>query len=251
MLPRCVELDLIDNNITHHGTRYIGKVLRNTSVITNLSLGLNWHPSGTNRYTAFKYLIEGLSRNTSCKFLSFYGMNLKPYHTHYLVLLIVSCKNLDCLSLENNPCLGNSMLLLASALKYNTNLKSFYADRCGINDHQLVALADGLQHNQSMIHLSIEKNNYSVHAAVELIRYLTSSSIRILTISRNMQPGHLLQEALQLTNRERLERRGSGYELTIDQGEVLELRFSHNEIVRTTVPYQVSEELLRSKHASQ
>ena len=250
MLPRCVELDLIDNNITHHGTQFIGRALRNTSVITNLSLGFNWCPSSTNRGTAFKYLIEGLSRNTSCKFLSFSGMNLKPYHTHYLVLLIAVCKNLDCLSLENNPCLGNSMPLLASALKHNKNLKSFYADGCGITDQHLLALADGLRHNQSMINLSIEKNDYSVHAAVKLIRHLTSSSITRVTMDRIIQSKRL-QEALQLTNRERLERRGSGCELEIDQGETLELYFSHNQTVRTTVPYQVPEELLRSKHASQ
>ena len=251
MLPRCVELELIDNNITHHGTRYIGRALRNTSVITLLSLGLNWHPSSTNRCTAFKYLIEGLSRNTSCKFLSLYGMNLKPYHTHYLVLLIVFCKNLDCLGLRNNPHLGTSMLLLASALKYNSNLTKFYPDGCGIADQDLLALADGLQYNQTMIHLCVEKNCYSVHAAVKLIRHLAMSSITLLTFNRRMQSNHLLQEALQLTNRERRERRGSGYELlTLDQGESLRLLSSHNQTVRNTVPYQVPEELLRSKHAS-
>ena len=141
------------------------------------------------------------------------------------------------------------MLLFASALKYNTNLRNFYADGCGINDQQLIVLADGLQHNQSVIHLSVEDNDYSIHTAVELIRHLTSSSIRILTMNREL-PKRLLQEAQQLTNRERLERRGSGYELIIDHCEALELRFSHNQTVRTTVPYQVSEELLRSKHAS-
>ena len=249
MLPRCVELYLLGNKITHHGTRYIGRALRNTSVITNLTFGFNWHSSATNIGAAFKYLIEGLSRNTSCKFLSLAGMNLKPYHTHYIVLLITFCKSLDCLSFENNPCLGTSMLLFASALKYNTNLRNFYADGCGINDQQLIVLADGLQHNQSVIHLSVEDNDYSIHTAVELIRHLTSSSIRILTMNREL-PKRLLQEAQQLTNRERLERRGSGYELIIDHCEALELRFSHNQTVRTTVPYQVSEELLRSKHAS-
>ena len=248
MLPRCVELELTDNNLTHHGTRCIGKALRTTSVITLLHLGFNWHPSATNRGTAFKYLIEGLSRNTSCKFVSFLGMDLKPYHTHYLVLLIAVCKNLDCLSLESNACLGNSMLLLGSALKYNSNLTKFYADDCGITDQHLLALVDGLQHNQSMAHLCVDMNYYSVHAAVQLIRHLTSSSITIVTMDRIIQSNILLQEALWLANIER-KRRGIDCELTIDT--TSELPCQDNQAVRATVPQLVPEQLLRCKHVSQ
>ena len=247
MLPRCVELDLTDNNLTHHGTRYIGKALRTTSVITFLRLGFNWHPLATYRCTAFKYLIEGLSRNTSCKFLSFFGMNLKPYHTHYLVLVIVFCKSLDCFSLEQNPSLGSSMLLLGSALKYNSNLTSFYVDSCGIADQHLLALADGLQHNQSMAFLIVEKNCYSVHAAVELIRHLSSSFIDKVTMDQSMKSNALLQKALHLANIER-RRRGIDCELTIDARS--DLPFQDNQAVRATVPDLVPEELLRFKHVS-
>ena len=247
-LPRCVELDLNDNNITHHGTRYISRALRNTSVITNLNLGFNWHPSATNRCTAFNYLIKGLSRNTSCKFLSFLGMNLKPYHTHYLVLLIAVCKNLDCLSLANNHYLGNSMLLLASALKYNRNLTSFNVDDCGIADQHLVAFADSLQHNKSIMKFSIEQNVYSVDAAAKLIRHLTRPLITIVIMDREMQSNSLVQEAQQLANEER-EKRGSGYGLTVVlTSDICDL---DNEAVRTTVPHLVPVELLRSKNASQ
>ena len=178
------ELYLYDNDLTHHGTNFIGKALRSTSVITALHLAANWRPSVTNVRNALKHLIEGLARNHSCLFLSLASTNLKPCHTHYLLLLITFCKNLDCFYLDDNRYLSNSIPLLACSLKYNKNLTNFCVGDCGIEDQQLLALAKGLQHSKSMRQLEIWSNRYSVNAAAILVKCLKSSSIITLRMDR-------------------------------------------------------------------
>ena len=240
---RCCQFNLIDNDITHRGTRLIGKTLRSTSVITTLNLGVNWHPSVTNVGDAFKHLIEGLARNHFCLYLSLASTNLKPWHTHYLVLLITFCKSLDCFSLDSNRHHSNSISLLASALKYNNNLTIFGVGNCGIKDQQLLTLAQGLQHSKSMRTLEIPRNRYTVNAAAILVRCLTSSSIIRLLMDRDLIPCHELQEALRLTNMER-SKRGSLC-LTLEPVEIL--TDSYKARMQCIIPGQVPERLLRQK----
>ena len=246
-MQRCVQLSLLHNDITHHGTRFIGKILRSTSIITSIHLGGNWHPSVTNIGVAFKYLIEGLSRNTTCHLLSLAEMDLKQCHTHYIVLLIALCKGIRCLSLNLNHHLCNSTSLLASVLEHNSNLWEFRIDDCKIGDQQLSDLSEGLQHNQSLIVLNIAMNEYSVDAAVYLVRCLTSSSVRQVFMNREMTVSGSLQKEINLANKERSKRRGGAgkWSLTLEPNET-----GYNESVRSTVPSQVSEQLLRDKHAS-
>ena len=229
--------------MAHCGTRFIGKTLRSTSVITYLHLGDNWHPSVTNVGDAFKHLIEGLARNHYCSFLSLSSTNLKPCHTHYLVLLITFCKSLYCFSLNCNRHLRNSIPLLASALKCNNNLTIFCVGFCGIEDQQLLALAQGLQHSKSMRQLDIWSNHYSVNAAAILVRCLTSSSIITLLMDRDLIARHELQEALRLTNMER-SRRGSLC-LTLEPPE--KLANPYRTQTQCIIPGQVPERLLRQK----
>lgn len=249
LVNRCVELALQQNNITHHGTRLIGKILRRTSVITRVHLASNWHPSITNIGVAFKYLIEGLSRNTTCHYLSLSAMHLKPCHAHYIVLLITFCKGIKCLSLDLNHHLRDSMPLLASALKHNNNLADLYMEGCNIGEQQLLALAEGLQHDQSLRGLSIANNEYSVDAAVALVGYLKTSSVRQLFMNRKITMSNSVREAIEIANKERSRRRdgGSKCELTLETSEEY---MTYNERVRLLLPSQVPEQLLRNKHAS-
>ena len=247
LIQRCVELMLIHNDITHHGTRLIGQILRSSSVITSISLWGNWHPPVTNIGVAFKHLIEGLSRNTTCGRLSLAAMHLKPCHTHYIVLLITVCKGIKCLSLELNHHLCHSIPLLASVLEHDKNLADIHIDGCGIGDQQLLALSKGLQHNQSLRMLCIGNNEYSVDAAIDLVRCLTSSSVRVVIMSREMTESNPLQKAIKQVNKERSKRRGWALALKTKE----DLTITYNEFVRSTVPSQVPEQLLRKKHTSQ
>ena len=240
---RCCEFYLSHNDLTHHGTRFIAKALSSTSVITALHLGGNWH-SSTNIGNALKQLIEGLARNHSCMFLSLASTNLKPCHTHYLLLLITFSKSLDCFSLNCNRHLSNSISLLASALKYNNNLTGFCISCCVLEDQQLLALAKGLQHSKSMRRLEILSNLYSVNAAAILVRCLKSSSIITLRMDRDLIACHELQEALRLTNLQR-SRRGSLH-LTMEPGEVT-FKDSYTAHMANIISDQVPEKLLRQK----
>ena len=240
---RCCELYLYDNDLTHHGTRFIGKALRSTSVIAFLQLGGNWCPSVTNVGNALKHLIEGLARNHSCMFLSLASTNLKPRHTYYLLLLITFCKSLHCFSLDCNCYLSNSIPLLASALKYNNSLTSFCVGNCAIEDQQLHALAKCLQHSKSMRQLGIWSNHYSVNAAAILVRCLESSSIITLIMDRDLIARHELQEALRLTNLHQC-RRGSSC-LIMEPAE--KAKDSYTARMGCIIPGQVPEKLLRQK----
>ena len=243
---RCCEFFLSHNDLTHHGTRFIAKALSSTSVITALHLGANWHPSVTNVENALKHLIEGLARNHSCIFLSLASTNLKPCHTHYLLLLITFCKSLDWFSLNyNSHHSSSSISLLASALKYNNNLTAFCVSDCAIDDQQLLALAKSLQHSKSMRRLEIWNNQYSVNAAAILVRYLKSSSIITLAMNRDLIACHELQEALRLTNEER-SRRGS-LRLTMEPVEKQNFNYLYRTQMEYIISDQVPERLLRQK----
>lgn len=244
-IPRCCELYLCTNDLTHHGTRFIGQALGSTSVITALHLGANWHHSVTNVGNALKHLIEGLARNHSCVFLSLASTNLKPCHTHYLLLLITFCKSLHWFSLNCNRHHSSSISLLACALKYNNNLTTFCVTDCAIEDQQLLALAEGLQHSKSMRQLEIWDNHYSVNAAAILVRCLESSSIIKLRMNRDLIACHELQEALRLTNEER-SKRGSLC-LTMEPAEKLSFNYSYTTQMQYIISDQVPERLLRQK----
>ena len=247
-VQRCVELDLNLNDITHRGTRHIGRALRSTSVITSIHLGGNWHPPVTNIGVGLKHLIEGLSTNTTCHFLSLSGTHLKPCHTHYIVLLITFCKGIKCLSFDYNHHLRNSIPLLASVLEHNNNLMSLHIRGCNIGYRQLLALAKHLQHNRSLKSLTIANNDYLVCDAVTLVKYLASSSVTEVVVDRMMTSDSSLQKAVKLANEQRLQQRGSAAkELTLKANEDY-LRY--DQMVQSTVPSQVPEQLLRDKHTS-
>ena len=249
-LQRCVELDLQTNSITHHGTRLIGKILGSTSVITSIKLGSNWHPPVTNSGVALKYLIEGLSRNTTCHFLSLTQAHLKPCHTLYIVLLITFCKGIKCLSLEFNYHLRNSIPLLASVLKHNNNLVDLYLDGCNIGDQQLLALSKGLQHNQSLEDLSIANNDFSVDAAVGLVKCLTTSSVTQVIMDGVITKNSLLQKAVKLANEQRSKQRGSSAKGRLTLKPIEDYAATSTEHVLSTAPDQVSKKLLRDKYMS-
>ena len=84
-------------------------------------------------------------------------------------------------------------------------------------------------------------------AAVDLVRCLTSLSVRQVFMNSEMTVSSSLQKAIK---KERSIRRGGAlkWNLTLKTSE--DSIMMHNESVRSSVPSQVSEQLLRDKHAS-
>ena len=94
---------------------HLNKPLRYQEYMTMLSFHLF--------HVTMKYMVEGLSRSTSCRIVkltgSFYRFvpNVIIYFEYYLVLLLSFCPRIDCLAIERLLCDDHNYYLFAAALK--------------------------------------------------------------------------------------------------------------------------------------
>ena len=143
------------------------------SVLFGLALAFSWHPQITNICQALKYLIEGLSRNTSCEVLNLGGCCLKPSHVYHFVIM-VAFSNLRTLCLCRNNLTG-AICLLAEAVKHNQTLFDLNLVQCNISDADLICLGKAIKTNTTLDGLALNENPFSSHALEEFVRTLANS----------------------------------------------------------------------------
>jgi len=155
-----VLINLSLSQISHYGMLSISEALKSpTSVLYGLVFACSWHPQITNIFQALKYLIEGLSRNTSCKELNLTGCCLKPSHIHHLVIM-VTFSNLKILCLSRNNLKG-AVCLLAEVVKHNKTLIYLQLIECNISDADLVCLGKAIKTNTTLDILVLRQNPFS------------------------------------------------------------------------------------------
>ena len=169
-----VFLHLSLSKISHNGMLSISEALKSpTSVLFGLALAGSWHPQITNICQALKYLIEGLSRNTSCKELNLAGCYLNSEHLHHLVSMIAS-SNLQILSLNQNN-LEGMISHLAEAIKHNKTLIDLHLSQCNISDADLICLGKAIKTNTTLDGLGLHENPFSSRALEEFVKALANS----------------------------------------------------------------------------
>jgi len=162
------------SQISHNGMLAISEALKSSaSMLSGLILGLSWHPQITNIRQALKYLIEGLSRNTSCKELILGGCCLKTSHVYHLVIM-VAFSNLKVLSLSGSNLTG-AICLLAEAVKHNKTLIVLLLGHCNISDADLICLGKAIKTNTTLDGLMLHGNPFSSHALEEFVKTLANS----------------------------------------------------------------------------
>ena len=154
-----VQMFLRNNRLGLGAITALSDTLIQSSQLVNVDLDGCLHPATMDTKSALKYLIEGLSRNTSLKILSMQACSLGPSHAYHLALLCAICKT-ESLSLSGNN-IRSSIPFIAETIKYNRALKELRLDSCYISDRELILLGEALQQNDALEELFIAKNPFS------------------------------------------------------------------------------------------
>jgi len=181
-----VFINLASSQISHNGMLSISEVLKSpASVLFGLALACSWHPLITNICQALKYLIEGLSRNTSCKELNLAGCYLKPSHIHHLVIM-VTFSNLKVLGLNGHNLRG-AICLLAEAVKHNKTLIGLHLVQCNVSDADLICLGKAIKTNTTLDGLGLHDNPFSSRALEKFVKTLADSKSVLQNLGVDLQ----------------------------------------------------------------
>ena len=174
-----VGIELSDNTLCHRAIVALSDVLTQTSALRGINLSNCLHAATTDTKSALKYLIEGVSRNTSLVSLGIGWSSLGPYH---LALLAAVC-NTTLLHLSGNN-IRSAIPFIAEAIKHNRALEKLQLRYCYICDRELILLGKALQQNDKLQSLHIDHNPFTSSALSQFLDGLigTNSRLRLLAI---------------------------------------------------------------------
>ena len=175
-----VDLSLVYNTMTHRAIKSLSDTLIQTSALRCIRLYGCLHPAVTDINCALKYLIEGVSRNTSLETLSIGDCSLGPAHAYHLALLAAVC-NTQLLNLSPNN-IRRAIPLIAEAIKHNKAVRALDLEDCHISDRELLVLGEALQQNDTLTILVITDNPFSSNALTLFLKQFigTNSRLRIV-----------------------------------------------------------------------
>ena len=173
-------LELANNTMTHRAIKSISDTLIQTSVLYNIRLSGCLHPAVTGINCPLKYLIEGVSRNTSLEGLDIGHCSLGPAHAYHLALLAAVCNTKLLFLLFNN--IRRAIPFIAEAIKHNKAVQQLYLNDCHISDRELLVLGEALQQNDTLTDLNIENNPFSSNALTLFLKQFIGTNSRLGTV---------------------------------------------------------------------
>ena len=117
-----VEIVISNNTIGHEAITAISDTLIQSSALHHINLSSCLHPATMNTKSALKYLIEGVSRNTSLVSLTISNCFLGPAHAYHLALLAAVCNTTNLILARNN--IRSAIPFIAEAIKHNRAIES-------------------------------------------------------------------------------------------------------------------------------
>ena len=172
-----VALDLQWNTLSHGAITALSDTLIQTSALQGIYLDGCLHPAITDIKSALKYLIEGVSRNSSLKLLEIGDCSLGPAHAYHLALLAAVC-NTSNLSLSRNN-IRSIIPFIAEATRHNRAIKNLGLTGCYIYDRELILLGGALQQNDKLQCLGIAQNPFSSRALSWFLNGLIGTNSRL------------------------------------------------------------------------
>ena len=176
-----VVIDLGFNTLSHGAIKSLTDALIQTSTLQGIQLYGSLHSTVIDIKSALKYLIEGVSRNSSCEGLAIGHCSLGPAHAYHLALLTAVCSTcrLD-LSFNN---IRSAVSFIAEAIKHNRAIKLLYLIGCYISDQEVMVLGDALQQNETLKFLCIPENSFSSDALTFFLKGLIGTKSRLCTLT--------------------------------------------------------------------
>ena len=179
-----VQLVLHGNTMSHSAIKSISDTMLQTSALKSIDLCECLHPTTTDIKSALKYLIKGVSGNTSPHTLAIDRCCLGPQHAYHLALLVAVCKT-QILSLSANN-IRIAIPFMAEIIKHNSVITELHVAGCYICDRELKLLERALHKNKKITFLNIAHNLFSSSALSEFLTGLirTNFSLRFLVVDR-------------------------------------------------------------------
>ena len=177
-----VHIHLDNNTVSQGAITALSDAFIQTSALRGVNLSYCLHPATTDTKSALKYLIEGVSRNTSLEQLVIGRCSLGPAHAYHLALLAAVCNTRD-LSLSDNN-IRSAIPFIAEAIKHNRAIEDLCLTQCYICDRELILLGKALQQNDKLQSLHIEHNLFTSSALSQFLNGLigTNSRLRLLVV---------------------------------------------------------------------
>ena len=178
-----VDINLNTSTVSHGTIAALSDALIQTSALLGIDLGNCLHPATTDIKSVLKYLIEGVSRNTSLASLRIGFCSLGPAHAYHLALLAAVC-NTGLLDLSGNN-IRSAIPFIAEAIKHNRAIGTLILMRCYICDRELILLGKALQQNDKLLSLGIDHNLFTSSALSQFLDGLvgTNSRLRLLAVA--------------------------------------------------------------------
>ena len=203
-----INLSFNANPITHNGIKFIKSGLGNRRLMLHINTCMHPLVQGTetcriNMRKCLKYLTECLNRSPGCIAVTLGWNEITTAHKYYLFLLMRFSKYIAGIYLIGNNLRG-TMSLLGPALNYS-NIVFFGISDCNLDDEDIFYLGKALRSNQSVQHLTIDRNNVSKQAIITFCVNIQHSAIRILDCDRSVIDTTEFCNMLLAINRKRME----------------------------------------------
>ena len=157
------------------------ELLQGQSNVEGVALCNCFEPSIVSICFALKFLIEGLSKSSSCGFIDLSANSFDSSHIYYIILLLRACPQIYLLELRDNH-LSGTMSLFSRAIALTT-LQSLDLSNCNIHDHDLIILGRGICTTQ-LHSLSILCNPFTDKGLSIFLKLFVSNVLSVLTILR-------------------------------------------------------------------
>ena len=208
--PGHITISLSNNFLTDKAVQCIGNTLAQTSALGRLELSGCFKSATSSDITVFlKYIIEGISRNSTLECLVLGDCCLGPEHSYHLALMS-RVGNIKLLNLSLNN-FGSAIHLVVQAVLHSKVTTLSLADCC-ISDHQLHSIGIALQSNVSLGCLDIYGNSFSSLSFTRFLQLLIYNfGLQLLVLDH-----HLTDEQKSIVEQVNRARRIQGVEITLD-----------------------------------
>ena len=151
-------LRLEDNALSYQALQLVKQLIKGQSNIHGIRLQHCFTSAEIDKRIVLKHLIEGLTSNSSCNTIGLGENGLNQSHFFHLVLLIMSCPQLQELDLSESRLALHSLAPLLSKAFSLSMLQVISLTNCEICDEVLFCLGEGICQNPYLQTLQIEFN---------------------------------------------------------------------------------------------
>ena len=188
-----VQLILSKNKLNKDSVLSLKELWRGQSNLESIALSDCFDPSVVDLNYVLKSLIEGLSDNSSCRFIDLSHNHFNSSHIHYFILMLKYCPQLCSLDLKFFD-LSRVMPLFSSVLLFTTVLHTLDVSCCNISDSELFQLGRKISVCKTVRQLFICGNPFTDDGLTDFLElFITNRHSKLIFLEIQLPPKHTRQ----------------------------------------------------------